>query len=60
MVKIYTSDYYRFVLDTDYTQYISSILLAAANADKPVTIGLDICPSESEIVNALYLVQEME
>jgi hypothetical protein len=52
--------YYRFVLDSDYKQYMSAILLAAANANKPVTIGLDACPLESKIANASYLVQVME
>lgn len=52
--------YYRFVLNSDYKEYMSAVLLAAANADKAVTIGLDACPLESEHANALYLVQDVD
>lgn len=50
--------YYYFTLDTDVKKAWYSLILAAANTDKPILVSLPDCPAPGSQVEVRYLYQD--
>ncbi len=53
--------YYALYMTSEYVEYMGAVILAAANAGKAITLGVESCPTEADgRADAHYIIQTTE